>query len=100
MGPLVYLARPERLIQIALGRSSPLRGASGVQNARAFCRTGALIFIPTHKIKKGPRWDPFVYLARPERFELPTTWFEAKYSIQLSYGRIVSICSRLQPLPL
>ncbi len=27
-------------------------------------------------------------LARPERFELPTPWFEAKYSIQLSYGRI------------
>ena len=26
-------------------------------------------------------------LARPERFELPTTWFEARYSIQLSYGR-------------
>src|SRR5437868_4883318 len=28
-------------------------------------------------------------MARPERFELPTTWFEAKYSIQLSYGRAV-----------
>jgi hypothetical protein len=28
-----------------------------------------------------------VEMARPERFELPTTWFEAKYSIQLSYGR-------------
>jgi hypothetical protein len=28
-------------------------------------------------------------MARPERFELPTTWFEAKYSIQLSYGRFV-----------
>jgi hypothetical protein len=28
------------------------------------------------------------FLARPERFELPTTWFEARYSIQLSYGRI------------
>ena len=26
-------------------------------------------------------------LARPERFELPTTAFEAQYSIQLSYGR-------------
>ena len=26
-------------------------------------------------------------MARPERFELPTTWFEARYSIQLSYGR-------------
>ena len=31
---------------------------------------------------------PLVYLARPERFELPTTWFEARYSIQLSYGRL------------
>jgi hypothetical protein len=25
---------------------------------------------------------------RPERFELPTNWFEASYSIQLSYGRM------------
>ena len=29
-----------------------------------------------------------VKLARPERFELPTNWFEASYSIQLSYGRV------------
>tara|TARA_Y100001960_G_scaffold84541_1_gene90308 strand:+ start:967 stop:1194 length:228 start_codon:yes stop_codon:yes gene_type:complete len=28
-------------------------------------------------------------MARPERFELPTTWFEARYSIQLSYGRVL-----------
>ncbi len=28
------------------------------------------------------------FLVRPERFELPTLWFEAKCSIQLSYGRI------------
>jgi hypothetical protein len=28
-------------------------------------------------------------MVRPERFELPTPWFEAKYSIQLSYGRTV-----------
>ena len=28
-------------------------------------------------------------MARPERFELPTTWFEARDSIQLSYGRFV-----------
>ena len=26
-------------------------------------------------------------VARPERFELPTAWFVARYSIQLSYGR-------------
>jgi hypothetical protein len=33
-----------------------------------------------------PEWT-LLKLARPERFELPTTWFEARYSIQLSYGR-------------
>ena len=27
-------------------------------------------------------------MARPERFELPTTKFVAWYSIQLSYGRV------------
>ncbi|MEY4358016.1 MAG: hypothetical protein RL469_1342, partial [Pseudomonadota bacterium] len=26
-------------------------------------------------------------MARPERFELPTFWFVARHSIQLSYGR-------------
>lgn len=26
-------------------------------------------------------------MVRPERFELPTLWFEAKCSIQLSYRR-------------
>ena len=30
-------------------------------------------------------WDR---VARPERFELPTLWFEARCSIQLSYGRV------------
>ena len=29
-----------------------------------------------------------MYMARPERFELPTTKFVAWYSIQLSYGRV------------
>ena len=33
-------------------------------------------------------------LVRPERFELPTPWFEAKCSIQMSYGR-VDACRRL-----
>ena len=33
-------------------------------------------------------------VARPERLELPTLWFEARCSIQLSYGR----CHALYPL--
>jgi hypothetical protein len=39
-------------------------------------------------------------MARPERFELPTTWFEARYSIQLSYGRLVSYSNLIAVLPL
>ena len=31
---------------------------------------------------------PLEFTARPERFELPTPWFEARCSIQLSYGRV------------
>ena len=29
------------------------------------------------------------FVVRPERFELPTPWFVAKYSIQMSYGRVL-----------
>ena len=32
-----------------------------------------------------------VLMARPERFERPTPWFVAKYSIQLSYGRAAKL---------
>ena len=31
---------------------------------------------------------PLFCLVRPKRFELLTPWFVAKYSIQLSYGRV------------
>jgi hypothetical protein len=33
-------------------------------------------------------WRLLKEMARPERFELPTLWFEARCSIQLSYGRV------------
>src|SRR5579871_975510 len=35
-------------------------------------------------------------VARPERLELPTYWFEANRSIQLSYGRVRFIVSSQQ----
>ena len=46
----------------------------------------------------------YTKLARPEGFEPPTAWFVARYSIQLSYGRVfcdqrimVGECSRVNP---
>jgi hypothetical protein len=39
-----------------------------------------------------------ICMVRPERFELPTLWFEAKCSIQLSYGRAKQV-SGLQKHP-
>ena len=32
---------------------------------------------------------PLKKMARPEGFGPPTAWFVARYSIQLSYGRVV-----------
>jgi len=43
---------------------------------------------PSQKIKATRRWPLFFKLARPEGFEPPTPWFVAKYSIQMSYGRV------------
>ena len=42
--------------------------------------------------------SPLVFagiLVRPERFERPTPWFVAKYSIQLSYGRTAFLKLRI-----
>jgi hypothetical protein len=38
-----------------------------------------------------------ILLARPERFERPTPWFVAKYSIQLSYGRLAVFEAEIIP---
>ena len=41
--------------------------------------------------KRVPKHPSCIEMARPERFELPTTKFVAWYSIQLSYGRTENI---------
>ena len=41
------------------------------------------------RLKKG--YYRGITVVRPERFELPTKWFEATYSIQLSYGRTLDV---------
>jgi hypothetical protein len=38
----------------------------------------------------SPGWT-LKKVARPERFELPTLWFEARCSDPLSYGRVKDI---------
>ena len=45
--------------------------------------------------KKGCRSTLSCKMARPERFELPTTKFVAWYSIQLSYGRTELLIMRI-----
>lgn len=47
------------------------------------------ILVSRGKNEKGSAFlqTLFLILVRPERFELPTPWFEAKCSIQMSYGR-------------
>jgi hypothetical protein len=39
-------------------------------------------------------------MARPERFELPTLWFEARCSDPLSYGRVMNIIAPVQRNPI
>jgi hypothetical protein len=57
---------------------------------------GILLGIPPHwaaigrlEIPSQPH-DIKEILVRPDRFERPTLWFEARCSIQLSYGRLAS----------
>jgi hypothetical protein len=45
------------------------------------------------------RFSATIWLARPERLELPTYWFEASCSIRLSYGRVDIIVSFEQACP-
>jgi hypothetical protein len=80
----------DRLRAAALRRPSPpLRGGSS--NSRpALLKSRVREPSPTGDQKNARTMRAFFCsLARPERFELPTPWFVARYSIQLSYGRVI-----------
>jgi hypothetical protein len=74
--------RREWCERVGLGFS--LVGLLGLQNA-----------VPTDAVKVAQtQCGAGLEVARPERFELPTLWFEARCSIQLSYGRVTIILAR------
>ena len=83
-------ARPERLLGAArlaptgppFGRSAPQRGVVELGSLSVASSNRDLWAIRVEK----RFWDR-LKLVRPERFELPTSWFVARRSIQLSYGR-------------
>ena len=86
------MARPERLIRglrplTPSGRPKFVRASVGRLPRPRFELWSSNV-IQSNKRKRAPD-GALCLLARPERFELPTAWFVARYSIQLSYGRFV-----------
>ena len=64
-------------------------GVEGVPLARRAAQQPpftTVAYMERHRLLPGAR-NSLNILARPERFELPTSWFVAMRSIQLSYGR-------------
>src|ERR1700690_2266989 len=88
------MARPERLLAAApLVPSGPPSLRSGVNlgrrpsfRTRLVGLSGVRIIGDEPAASTGSSRSEKV-MARPERFELPTSWFVARRSIQLSYGR-------------
>ena len=71
-------------MKTANGLFSPCGRTSCVQIGFADLSNAALRaaqFDLSGRKTKGPHKGALQFLARPERFELPTTWFEAEYLI-------------------
>ena len=84
--PLLREYRVKSLIE----GSNPSHSASlkKPRIAGLFFANEAVFVFGWAKKKQADLSQPVSRMARPERFELPTAWFVARYSIQLSYGRV------------
>ncbi len=93
-GPL-SLVRPDGLLAAApLGlrcAAARRRCAASSNPAAPGCRTRLVVRrefeLGLRSARNAEHFSVRKFVVRPERFELPTTWFEARCSIQLSYGR-------------
>jgi hypothetical protein len=90
------LARPEGLLRLPAAGLSFGLNCCAIQRARGFaarfepaCLLSEVRMELTNTKKPRQVTRLLLDLARPEGFEPPTAWFVARYSIQLSYGRVV-----------
>ena len=82
------MAHPSGLILNAFALM-PLRASSRCSLSKMqthLVELGVRISSPVDANKKPQLKAEVWYLVHPEGFEPPTKWFEATYSIQLSYG--------------
>src|SRR5579872_4557037 len=95
------MVRPERLTR-AIHGARPSGALKRVKKAILAFFSNCCFYVGSsnHFWKGQKKYHLMVvfFLARPERFELPTTWFVARYSIQLSYGREERTLSRIPKL--
>ena len=94
------VVRPERLLGCASSLRDRRRCRSGVQLRRTANLSNSTASVGREfDLARNAQRDAGLRSARktvvrPERFELPASWFVARRSIQLSYGRNRQIVSR------